>query len=165
MLVYILAGDLRTAERSLSNGVDMLRSMGETGVLSSVAAVLAEVQFDLGKDQAALEAWRLSEQVAAPGDVASQAVWRYARAKVLARQGSAVEAERLARQAVDIVEVTDHLTIRGDARRSLGETLLLLGRQAEARGELEEAIRLYEAKGNVVFVDRTRALLEELGSG
>jgi len=164
-MVDVLVGNLEAAERRLADGVEMLQAMGETGFLSTSAAELADVRFDLGMDEEALAASRLSEQTAAPDDVASQAGWRYARAKVLARGGRAEEAERLAREAVEIIDATDHLTIRSDARRSLGETLLLLGQVNEGRRELEQAIRLYEAKGNVVMAERTRALLREPGAG
>jgi tetratricopeptide (TPR) repeat protein len=164
-MVDILVGDLQTAERRLSEGVEALQAMGETGFLSTTASALADIRFDLGKDEEAMADSRVSEQTAATDDIASQAGWRYARAKVLARAGQTEEAERLALEAIEIADGTDHLTIRADTRRSLGETLLLLGRREDGNRELEEAIRLYEAKGNVVMAERTRAKLREPGPG
>jgi tetratricopeptide (TPR) repeat protein len=163
-LVFVLVGDLSAAESVLAEGIEVLRSMGETGFLSTSAAALAEVRFNLDRDDEALEASRLSEQLAAPDDVASQSGWRSVRGRILARWGRADEAEALAREAVEIIDATDHLTFRGDARRSLGETLMLLGRSDEARIELGEAIGLYEAKGNVVMGERTRAMIRGPGA-
>ena len=163
-LVFELVGDLKAAESVLSAGIEVLQSMGETGFLSTTAAELADVRFYLGKEDEALEAARLSEQMAAPDDIASQSGWRSVRGRILARRGRSDEAEALARGAVEIIDATDHLAFRGDARRTLGETLTLLDRTDEARVEFEEAIRLYEAKGNIVMAERTRAMSRAPGA-
>jgi tetratricopeptide (TPR) repeat protein len=81
---------------------------------------------------------------------------------VLARRGELEEAERLGREAVDIAERTDGLDWRADALVDLAEVLRLAGRPVDAAGSLEEALRLYEAKGVVPSAQRTRALLAEL---
>lgn len=55
----------------------------------------------------------------------------------------------------------DILDLRAEALGDLGEVLHLANRPQESRAALEEAIGLYELKGNVVGVERLRDLLAE----
>jgi hypothetical protein len=52
------------------------------------------------------------------------------------------------------------LNAHADALRDLAEVLALAGR--DARPELEQALALYERKGNLVMAERTRSKLAEL---
>ena len=70
------------------------------------------------------------------------------------------EAERVAREALAIVEPTDLLDLRGDVLLELAVVLRSGSRADEARECIEASIALYEAKGNVVAVERARAQLE-----
>jgi mannose/cellobiose epimerase-like protein (N-acyl-D-glucosamine 2-epimerase family) len=74
-----------------------------------------------------------------------------------ARRGDLEEGERLAREAVALAEETDMLSAHAGALLALADVLALGGR--EARAELEEALALYERKGNLVMAERTRARL------
>jgi tetratricopeptide (TPR) repeat protein len=76
------------------------------------------------------------------------------RAKVMARGGEFEEAERLAREAVAIASGTDFLDGHADALASLGEVLRLAGRAEESTAALQEALRLYEQKGNIAAAAR-----------
>jgi hypothetical protein len=71
------------------------------------------------------------------------------------------EAERVGREAVAIASATDVLDLRAQALADLAEVLRLAERSQEARAVLEEAIRLYDEKGNVVAAGQLRALLAE----
>ena len=104
----------------------------------------------------------VSVEAGSADDRATQTLWRSARAKVTAAQGDFEAAERLAREAVEIVELTDWLNTRGDALVDLADVLRLAGRPAEARAPLDEAIHLFEQKGNVVAEQRARVTLGEL---
>jgi tetratricopeptide (TPR) repeat protein len=84
------------------------------------------------------------------------------RALALARLGWLEEAEALAREAVGHAEGTEFLGFHADALVVLAEVLQLAGKPEEAASALEEAVVLYERKGNVVSADSARALLEEL---
>ena len=79
-------------------------------------------------------------------DLATQAIWRGVRAKVLARRGRHEEAEALAREAVALVEPTDLLTDQGDALLALAEVLELRGGRAEAAAAAGEALERYGAR-------------------
>ena len=83
-------------------------------------------------------------------------LWRQVRAKVLARRGEHVEAERLAREAVAIGDGTDGLNWQGDANADLAEVLQLSGKADEATAALEQALDRYERKENLVMARRMR---------
>ena len=91
-------------------------------------------------------------------------LWRQVRAKVLAHRSDREEAERLAREAVARAEETDQLNGHGDALVDLAEVLEVAGKPDEAKAALEQALALYERKGNLVMAERTRAKLAELES-
>jgi hypothetical protein len=83
-------------------------------------------------------------------------------AKILARRGRREDAERLAREALDLLEGTDMLERRAYANESLAEVLRLAARRDEAASALAQAIALYEQKGNLVATDRARRSLGDL---
>jgi tetratricopeptide (TPR) repeat protein len=160
--VEMLAGNPVAAERHLSEAYTALDEAGETGNLSSVAALLAEAVDGQGRYEEAEHYTRISEDAAASDDYASQIPWRAVRAKVLAKQGRAVEGERLAREAVTLAEGTDDINMHGDALMALAEVVCLAERPSEAVRVIQEALNLYEKKGNVVAAGKACALLGEL---
>jgi tetratricopeptide (TPR) repeat protein len=114
-----------------------------------------------GREEEALqliERWP-ADRLTLPEDADAQTHWRRVRAKVLARLGELDEAERIGREAVGIASATDVLDLRGQALTDFAEVLRLANRQDEARALVEEAIRLYDQKGNVVAAGQLRALL------
>ena len=86
-------------------------------------------------------------------------LWAPGRAEALARRGEDGAAEDLAHEAVALVEPTDALDMRADALVDLAEVLHLVGRNDEPKGILENALQLYEQKGNVVSAARARDVL------
>jgi hypothetical protein len=101
----------------------------------------------------------VSERTAAVEDLFTQAMWRGVRAKILARQSRAGEAEALAREAVRLSEPTDLLTIRGDALVDLAEVLGRWGSAAEADAAAQQGLALYERKGDLVSAAKVRLQL------
>lgn len=87
-------------------------------------------------------------------------LWRQAHAKLLARRGEVEARERLAREAVALAEETDMLNPHAGALGDLAEVLTLAGR--DPRAELEQALSLYERKGNLVSAEGTRSKLAGL---
>ena len=159
------AGELTGAEAELRRGYEALEAFKEKGYLSTVAAQLAEVLYAQGRDEEAERYTRTSEAAASKEDLVTQMLWRGTRAKIRARRGAPVEAEQLAREAVALAERTDMLNMRGQVVVDLAEVLLLAGPSEEAIGHLEEAVRLYTRKGNLVALRETRARLDELRKG
>lgn len=81
---------------------------------------------------------------------------------VLARRGAVDEALRLSAEALERTRCGDDLPFFGDALSDRAEALLLVGRPDESRLALGEALAVYERKGIVPAIERTRALLAEL---
>ena len=160
--IALLAGEPERTERDLREAAEVLEAGGETGGLSTVTALLAEVLYRLGREEEAEEWTRRSERATKQEDVLSQALWRSTRAKVLARRNETAEALRLSAEAVDWARRTDGLPFLGDTVFARAEVLRLLGRQEEALPVLEEALAVYERKGIVPSIERTRALLAEI---
>jgi ATP/maltotriose-dependent transcriptional regulator MalT len=150
--IELLAGDPVAAERELRIGYDTLAAMGETWVRATLAAYLAAVLVELGRDDEAMAFTIESEANASTDDVVPQVIWRGARARVLASKGARTEAAALARDAVERALATDFIDLRAGALLDLA-TVLADG-DAAARAAEE-----YERKGNVVGAERARALV------
>jgi tetratricopeptide (TPR) repeat protein len=157
--IGLLAADYRAAGIELRAGLDALEVMGERGYLSSVAAFLAQALYGEGRLDEADDMARLAQASASPDDLFSQVVARGTRAKVCANHGAHEEAERYAREAVELAAATDALDLHGNALVDLADTLSLAGRNQEAATCVAEALRLYELKGNDVSAERARARL------
>jgi tetratricopeptide (TPR) repeat protein len=161
-LVELLAGDPAKAAALGEEGCRLFDELGQTGLLSSAAAILAEAYYQLGRlDEA--DAWvARARDLGAGDDVFTQLLWRLARAKVCARRGAHDDAKRLAREAIAISERTDMIDDQAAAYADLAEVLQLGGSDREAADALREALARFERKENVVMARRVRARLEAL---
>jgi len=72
-----------------------------------------------------------------------------ARGRLAKHRGAHAEGLALARHAVDLAAQSEHLNLRARSWLALAEVLGRDGRDAEAEAARDEAVRLYEAKGNV----------------
>ena len=161
-LVEMLAGDHAAAEREIRSACELLADLGEKGLLSTQAARLAQALYKQGLYDEAEHQTKTSETNGASDDVATQMLWRPVRAKILAQRGDLEQAERLAREAVELSEPTDSLDMRAEALMDLGEVLSIAGKPEAARRALEQALALCEQKGNTVAAGRARGALEGL---
>jgi tetratricopeptide (TPR) repeat protein len=158
-MAELIAGDPYEAERQLRPAYDELEAMSEWGYLSTTAGVLARAVYEQERFDDALRLTETAKTASSPDDTVSQVLWRGTRARVLAARGDA-EAATIARRAVALARQTDFVNMLADALVDLAETLWLLGRDGESRPPLVEAIRLYEAKGNVVSAAVARGRLD-----
>jgi tetratricopeptide (TPR) repeat protein len=156
------AGNPYGVEREWRSGYEAYREMGAGGHLATWAAWLALSLVDLDRDDEAFQLTLESEGLAAVDDITAQVPWREARARILARRGETGEAERLAQEAVTIVEGTDFLTLQGDAQMVLADVLRLAGRADDATEAARRALERYDQKGNIVAAGWARDLLLEL---
>jgi tetratricopeptide (TPR) repeat protein len=160
--IALLAGEPGCVEAEMREAAELMEAAGELGWMSTVAAILAEVLYQLDRDDEAEEWTRRSEGAASPDDSVSQALWRATRAKVLARRdGDAAHALKLSEESVDQARLGNSLAHLGDCLSSRAEVLRRLGRADEARPLLEEALSAYEQKGIIPAAERVRALLLE----
>jgi class 3 adenylate cyclase/tetratricopeptide (TPR) repeat protein len=155
--VELLAGDPAAGEQRLRRGYKVLTDAGDRGVLATVASRLARSVYAQSRYEEADRLAQTSEQLG--GDVASRIESRSIRAKVLARHGAFVEAERLARQAVQLAEQTDDIGSHATVVCDLTEVLALAGRADEINSLVGLARSLFEQKGNVVAARATEDLL------
>jgi class 3 adenylate cyclase/tetratricopeptide (TPR) repeat protein len=160
--VELLAGDAAAAERTLRPACEALERMGDWGHFATLAPKLADALFIRGGDDEEVQRLtQLAERSATPGVADEDIGWRRVRAKLLARQGDAEEAERVGREATSRAALTDLLDDRAQALADLAAVLRLGGRLEESAMALEEAILLHEQKGNIVAADTLRAALAE----
>jgi ATP/maltotriose-dependent transcriptional regulator MalT len=157
-----LAADSTAAEQAQREGYAALEALGESGFRSTIAGLLAQTIYDQGRYEEAGRLAEICKELAASDDLASQVLWRGVRAKVLARRGEMTHAEQLAREGKEMIEKTEYVTVRADALLDLAEVLHLAGKADKAVGAAEGALALFEAKGNVVKAERTRALVANL---
>jgi tetratricopeptide (TPR) repeat protein len=161
-LVELLGEDFESAEREVRSDLDVLATAGDTYHVSTIAALLARLVRDQGRDQEALALTAMAEAASADDDLDSQALWRSTRAPILARAGQLAQAEELAKTAVEFVRQTEAPVLQADALSDLATVLHLAGKTEDAKATIEEAIALYTAKGNVVSAARCKKMAEGL---
>ncbi|MGH3017192.1 MAG: AAA family ATPase [Gaiellaceae bacterium] len=160
--VSMLEGDTSRALEAARENCETAERTGELGNFMWFSGNLAHALLALGRDDEA-EQWLERGLVTAPSEERlARIVWRRARGKVLARRGELEAGERLVREAVALGTETDMLNMHADALLDLADVLALAGK--DARSELEQALALYELKGNLVMAERTRSRLAELAA-
>jgi predicted negative regulator of RcsB-dependent stress response len=160
--IAALADDHDRAARHLERMCQHQEAEGQMAMLSTYAPRLALELCEIGRfaeaEQLALKGRDLGDE----HDAYTQVLWRQALARVVAQRGELAEGERLAREAVAILDGTDSLIFQAAGRETLAEVLAAAGRPSEVRDALQEALERYERKGHVVLAQRTRQRLAEL---
>jgi len=164
LLAGLITGDLEAVEREVKPDYEFLANARETFFLSTMAALLARVVRDQGRDAEALALTEKAEAASAPEDVESQAAWRSVRAPILARMGRLGEAEDLARSAVKFSRESDSLPLQGDTLVELAEVLRIAGKCEEALLAFEGALAAFQTKGDKVSAARVEALIGQIKS-
>jgi tetratricopeptide (TPR) repeat protein len=160
-VVEKLAGEMAAAEAAYRSARRLYREHGNVGLESSLTAELAAVLLEQGRDDEALRLTEFSERNAALADVHAQTRWRGVRGRVLADRGLLEDGLRLAREATEIASATDHLPLHADSLVDLAIVLRLACRTNESISQTEQALKLYERKGDVVGATRCGALLAD----
>jgi tetratricopeptide (TPR) repeat protein len=155
--IALLAGHPDRAEPVLEAAAKVFERAGESDYAAGIQGLMAEVLYALGRYEDAEHRTRLSEQAFPAGTA-----WHATRAKLLARRGATDEALRLSAAAVEHLRRSNSPHFLGDALCDRAEVLTLLGRPSEAIPLLEEALGLFERKGIVPLVERTRERLADL---
>jgi DNA-binding SARP family transcriptional activator/class 3 adenylate cyclase len=162
--IETFAGDPVAAELHMRRAKESSIAIGDRWCLSGVLVDLARPIFEQGRYDDAAAAVEAIGDVPAPAADREWQIKRWGiRARLLARDGEAEEAERCARNGVAAAADTDMLWFHADALIDLTEVLRMAGRLNEAARAATEALGLYERKGIVPSAVRTRALLDELG--
>ncbi|MEW5990353.1 MAG: adenylate/guanylate cyclase domain-containing protein [Chloroflexota bacterium] len=157
--VEILAGDPAAAEAGLRADFAALDALGERYFRSTVAALLGQALYLQDRLDEADSFTLLAAELADADDAYSQAAWRSARAKLLARSGDVAAAIAMAHEAVAIAGGTLDLDQHADTLVDLAEVHRIGGDDEAAGPPLREALERYESKGDRVSAERVRGLL------
>lgn len=150
------------AEAELRPSYDALRKLGERSHFSTMAHGLATATYMQGRYDEAEEYTVACEEAARANDVYSGIIWRSTRAKVFARKGRLEEAALLAAEAVSLARSGDFHVGTAEALMDLAEVETLAGHIDAAVGAIEEAIRFYGLKQNVLAAERAGDRLRSL---
>ena len=166
--IAAIAGEHELAVPYLRRACDALERLGQRAHLASYAPEFGRSLCELGLYEDAEPLAQLGRELAEKQDMTAQAKWREVQARVHAHRGEHTEAERLAREAVSIIEQTDALNMQGDAYSDLAEVHSQAGKSREAHAALEQALDRYKRKKNLARVAQIRprlaALEEELST-
>jgi hypothetical protein len=154
-----IAGNFEGAASALEEGIAILQSMGETGVLSTLAAMRATALYRLGRRDETEASIRLAQETGAENDIATQVDWRVAAAQLAADEARVDDAERIIGEALELVEPTDFLELRGGAFEALAHVEARAGRPDGWKAALERSLGEHERKGNIMDARRVRDLL------
>jgi ATP/maltotriose-dependent transcriptional regulator MalT len=160
--VGLLFGDAEFTERETRGACERLKAMGDKGLRSTMATLLAEALYQLHRHEEAAEIAHIGLALGSVNDVATQVRGRAVEAKLLAAKGDLDGAEHLAREALERVKDSDDLFMRGYVLMSLAEVLHCAGRDDEARSALHEAAVVSDQKGDVVTARNARGRVAEL---
>ena len=158
--VELLAGDLEAAEATLREQCEFFERTGNRNVLAVRSAKLAEALYRQGRLDEAEHWTTVSRAHAASDDQSVQLVLVPVEAKMLAARGRASEARELLENVVRLADGTDGLNLIAFTRLALAEVLSIAELSREARRAIDEAIELFERKGNIVAAAQARELLE-----
>jgi class 3 adenylate cyclase/tetratricopeptide (TPR) repeat protein len=149
----MLAGE---AEHACDVIEEASRSLAELGdSWPYLAAFLGQGRYAVARYEDAREPAAFAAQ---HGDEIEGSLGLGVLAKLAARSGDAATALETIAEAVARVDRTDFLFDRGTVYTDRGETLLVLGREDEALSAFDEAVRLFELKGDLVSAERVRRL-------
>jgi DNA-binding SARP family transcriptional activator/tetratricopeptide (TPR) repeat protein len=163
--VELLAGNAAAAAEEFLHGFNSYDELGERSGASTLACYAAEARCEQGLYDEALELTIACVERATEDDLASQMLWRAARARCAVAAGDLDEAERLAREGVAIAERTDFILMHATTLLSLADVLLARENVSAAADPTRTALELYERKGNVVAAERARAALMSVTAG
>jgi tetratricopeptide (TPR) repeat protein len=158
-LVFDLAMLADEVEHACDVVDDASRALSELGdAWPYLSAFQAQGRYAVGRYEDAREPAAFAAE---HGDQVEGSLALGVLAKLAARSGDAPAAVETIAEAVARVDRTDFLFDRGTVHTDRGETLRLLGREDEARSAFDEAIRLFDQKGDLVSSERVRRLRAE----
>ncbi len=157
--VHLHAGRIQAAEQELRLAHATLAGVGDWSFANSVALDLADLLHAQGRYAEAEEWLAPPRRVIDESDVMMRVIGLAVDAKLLAQSGSLVEANALARRAVELADQTDALTTRGRVWLALAGVLSLDDKPEEARAAVATAVSLYEEKGDLAGAAQARLLL------
>jgi DNA-binding SARP family transcriptional activator/tetratricopeptide (TPR) repeat protein len=152
----LLAGEAAAAERTLREQCEFFEQIHDRSHLAVRAAKLSEALYRQGLLDEAAHWAGLARANAASDDQSVQLTLVPVEAKLLARRGAVSEAQELCEGIVRLADSTDGLNRIAAVRLACAEVMGIAGLLDEASHMLDEAIELFERKGNVVGASAAR---------
>jgi DNA-binding SARP family transcriptional activator len=154
--IEMLAGRPDAAADALRASCGFVQGLGQTPLLATRAGELAAALY-AQKSYAEAETWAdLAQHSAGADDLDAALSWQPTRARLLASRGVLSDAQQLAREAVEGARRTDSLNRQGDCLLALADIFRMAGDVTNASTVTQEAVRLYETKGNLISALRAR---------
>jgi class 3 adenylate cyclase/tetratricopeptide (TPR) repeat protein len=160
--VMLHQGRIAEAVAVMRDSVERLEALGDKSFRSTCLIRLADALYAAGEPDEAEQRAIEGEELGAAEDVVNYACGRSIRARVATDRGELEAAESLAEEGLEYAYLTDFPWVHAMAHRNHAYVLAAGGRPNEAQAELERAIECFASFGNVVEVEKTRALLVEL---
>ncbi|MGH3105388.1 MAG: ATP-binding protein [Gaiellaceae bacterium] len=140
-------GDLARADRLLREAIRMLKPLEDRGSLCESQRSLAQVLVKLGKLEEAERLALEARKTVGPHDQSSRATTRMALGLVRAAQGRDEEAEKLLREAVEVIRDTEFVNVRLETLTALAGFLRERGRDDDL-ARVEEQIAALAPPGS-----------------
>jgi DNA-binding SARP family transcriptional activator len=156
----LIAGNLSDAARHLRSAYAVLETEDDRLSAPIVAAELACVLALTGDLDEAHELAVKARARTSPDVLTTEVAWRRALALIAAHESRLDEAVRLSDEAQARAEASDWLTYRGQTLEEAAIVRRLAGDTTGEAEALEEALAVYERKGNVVGADRVREAMK-----
>ncbi len=144
--------DLPRAERLLREASRTLSAVQDRGTLCESQRMLAEVLLEQGRVDEAERFALAARETVGPEDVSSRGTTRMALARVRAAQGRDTEAEKLFRDALDIVAASDYPRVAEDVRKFFARFLRDRGRHGDAAAFAEQDRPVYRTPSTAPMV-------------
>jgi class 3 adenylate cyclase len=160
--VELLAGDPQAAEGVLRVCCETFQRVQDDAALSSAASDLGRALYAQDRLQESRRWAAVAEARAPAGDIVAQFSWRGLRARLLAHEHRVDEAEALITEALEIVARTDLLSHHAGLLVDQAHVMFSAGHYAEAVSRAEQALELFERKGNSASATEARSLLNTM---
>jgi class 3 adenylate cyclase/tetratricopeptide (TPR) repeat protein len=161
-LIAEIAGDNEEAAEEMGRFCDHLETLGRNAELSTFAPGHARYLCALGRYDEAEPLAIKGRELGDPNDRVTQVVWRQAQALVDTYRGRYAEAERVARESVELDLAGDSTWELGTSYSILAEVLEASGRRAEALDAWQDALACYDRKQVIPVARRLRERLTSL---
>jgi DNA-binding SARP family transcriptional activator len=158
--VYELVDDWASAESELRSCFEQFAAAADRGMRQLVAGRLARVLVRVGNLEEAEDLARSASRDGASDDFSEQVAWRQGLALVDAAHGRYAQARKFAREAVDLAERSDWLNLHAETLEDLAAVESAAGEIGDVCTALNQAIALYERKGNRVAAERAQQARE-----
>jgi tetratricopeptide (TPR) repeat protein len=155
-------GDHEAAATHFRRFCDLQEQRSHRGLLATYSCWLGRELAKIGEYDEAASCADLGRGTGSADDIVTQMLWRQVQAIVHAQRGEGADAERLAREAVELGKPTDWLIFQGDALRDLAEVLATTGQVEAAAAAYERALDHYGRKKNVALAAQAQHLLDAL---